>query len=69
MIELNVPDIHCQKCASHIRKAVGEVDASASCDVDVPGKSVRVNSALPPSDFIEALEEVGYPSTLLRAVG
>ena len=69
MIELSVPDIHCEKCASHIRRAVGEVDGAASCEVDLGKKSVRVNSALPPSDFIEALEEVGYPSTLLRAVG
>ncbi|MEO5752871.1 MAG: heavy-metal-associated domain-containing protein [Usitatibacter sp.] len=69
MMEFLVPEIHCAKCASHIRKAVGSVDANAGCEIDVEKKSVHVDSALPPSDFIEALEEAGYPSQLVRALG
>ena len=69
MVELDVPDITCEKCAQTIRRAVGGVDSTASCDVDVGMKRVRVNSALPPSDFVEALEAVGYPSILVRAFG
>lgn len=69
MIELDVPDMTCEKCATTIRKAVGGVDASAACDIDLRSKRVRVTSALPPSDFVEALEEVGYLPSLVRAVG
>ena len=69
MIELNVPDMTCNHCAATIRKAVGEVDSGAACEIDVGAKRVTVRSALPPSDFVEALEEVGYPSILVRAVG
>lgn len=69
MIELNVPDMTCNHCAATIRKAVGQVDAAAACEIDVGAKRVTVNSALPPSDFVEALEEAGYQPTLVRAVG
>jgi copper chaperone CopZ len=69
MLELQVPGITCEKCADTIRRAVGKVDSGAGCDVDLGAKRVKVHSALPPSDFVEALEEVGYPSVLVRAVG
>ena len=69
MIELNVPDMSCNHCVETIRKAVAGVDEGAKCDIDLGRKSVRVDSAVPPSDFIEALEEAGYLSNLIRAVG
>jgi copper chaperone len=69
MIELKVPDLHCEHCVATIRKAVGGVDEGARCEIDLAGRSVFIDSALPPSDFVEALEEVGYASSLLRAVG
>ena len=69
MIELNVPEMTCNHCADTIRKAVQGVDQGAACDIDVQGKRVRVTSAMPPSDFVEALEEAGYLSSLVRAVG
>lgn len=61
---LNVPDISCSHCAETIRKAVKGVDAGASCEIDVQGKRVQLTSELPPTDFIEALEEVGYSAFL-----
>jgi copper chaperone len=67
MIELDVPDMTCNHCAATIRKAVAGVDPAAACEIDVAGKRVSVTSAIAPSDFVEALEEAGYPSTLLRA--
>jgi copper chaperone len=60
MIELNVPNITCDQCAATIKRAVKGVDEGASCDVDVDAKRVRLESPYPVSDFIEALEEVGY---------
>lgn len=69
MIEIDVPDMTCSHCVATIRKAVGGVDAGASCDVDLNTKRVKVMSAMPPSDFVEALEGVGYSPILVRAVG
>jgi copper chaperone len=69
MIELNVPDMHCQHCVTTITKAVKGVDEGALCEVDLGAKNVFIDSALPPSDFVEALEEVGYSASLMRAVG
>ena len=69
MIELDVPDMSCDHCVKSIRSAVAGVDQGATCDVDLGAKRVRVASALPPSDFVEALEEVGYSPSLISAVG
>ena len=69
MIELNVPDMTCNHCVAAVTRAVKGVDEGARCEVDLGTKRVVVDSALPPSDFVEALEEAGYASSLLRAVG
>lgn len=69
MIELDVPEMTCNHCVATVTQAVKGVDDGARCEVDLGTKRVRVDSALPPSDFVEALEEVGYSSTLLRAMG
>jgi copper chaperone len=68
MIEMNVPDMTCNHCVSAITRAVGEVDAGARCEIDLAAKRVRVDSLLPPSDFVEALEEIGYTPSLLGAI-
>ena len=69
MIELNVPDMSCDHCVKSIRSAVAGVDKGATCDVDLGAKRVRVASELPPSDFVEALEEAGYKSILVPGIG
>ena len=66
MIHLSVPDITCAHCADVITRAVKGVDASATCKVDVDAKRVQLSSAFPPSDFVEALEEVGYASFIAQ---
>ena len=69
MIELNVPEMHCERCVATINKAVRGVDEGARCEIDLAARNVFIDSALPPSDFVEALEEVGYSASLMRAVG
>jgi copper chaperone len=67
MIHLSVPDITCAQCADTITQAVKSVDEAATCKVDIDAKRVQLSSAYPPSDFIEALEEVGYASFIAPA--
>ena len=66
MIHLSVPDISCAHCADVISHAVKGVDEAATCKVDIERKSVQLSSKFPPTDFIEALEEVGYSSFLAQ---
>jgi copper chaperone CopZ len=68
MFKLHVPDIKSEECAAKIRKAVAGVDDGAECDVDVDKKLVQVMSPLPPSDFVEAMEEAGYAASLFGAI-
>jgi copper chaperone len=69
VITMNVPDMSCAHCVQTIRNAVSGIDASARCDVDLDARRVVIDSPLPPSDFVEALEEAGYTPELLRALG
>jgi len=49
-----------------VMSAVMGVDENAKCEVDLDSHSVAVASKLPPTDFIEALEEVGYTSFIAQ---
>ncbi|HUP98647.1 MAG TPA: heavy-metal-associated domain-containing protein [Usitatibacter sp.] len=70
MFELNVPEMTCDHCVKTIRGAVAGIDDKATCDIDLGSKRVRLGSTVvPPSDFVEALEEVGYKSMLVPQVG
>lgn len=69
MIELDVPALKGGHCVAAVRKAVSGVDGAAACDVDLGAKRVTVHSALPPSDFVEALAEAGYAASVVRAIG
>ncbi len=66
MIELKVPDMTCGHCASTITKAVKEVDAAGRIEIDLPGKTVRIDSALPAAEFVEAIAEAGYTPALTK---
>jgi copper chaperone len=67
MIKLHVPDMTCSNCAATITKAVKGVDPDALCEVDLGAKYVHIDSAMMPSDFVEALEDVGYMAALVGA--
>ena len=60
MIELNVKDMTCGHCASVIAGAVKSVDAGSTCEMDLRAKTVRITSAQPAQDFIEAIRDAGY---------
>ena len=64
MIELSVPDMTCGHCASSITRAVKDVDAQGTCDVDLRERKVRIRSARPAEAFVAAIAEAGYTPTL-----
>jgi copper chaperone CopZ len=68
MHELHVPDMKSEKCVATIRKAVTGLDGDARCEADLEKKRVFIDSALPPMDLVEAMEEVGYLATLVPQI-
>ena len=66
MIRLDVPRMSSEKCRITVADALMGVDPAAGCYFDMDHGSVAVDSKFPPSDFIEALEEVGYSSFIAQ---
>ena len=66
MIRLDVPEMKTDKCRTTVMSALMGVDRDAVCEVDPEAKHVTVTSRFPPSDFVEALEEVGYSSFIAQ---
>ena len=67
MIRLDVPRMQSDRCRVTVMGALLGVDPNAICDVDLAASRVAVDSKFPPSDFVEALEEVGYSSFIAQA--
>ena len=63
-ITLSVPDISCDNCAQHIRKALEPRAGVRKVDVDVAGKRVRLEYDEAQADLAGIrgiLDEEGYP--------
>lgn len=66
MIQLNVPDMTCGHCASTITRTVKDVDAAGRCEIDLAGKTVRIESTHPATEFVAAIAEAGYTPTVAK---
>jgi copper chaperone CopZ len=62
MIQLDVPGMKTERCRMTVMGALTGIDPAAKCQIDAERGRVAVDTTYPPSDFIEALEEVGYAS-------
>jgi copper chaperone len=60
MIEFTVKDMTCNHCVASITRAVKQVDADGTCEVDLAGKRVRIASARPANEFRAAIEDAGF---------
>jgi len=60
MIELKLPTMTCEHCVRTVSHTVQQVDAAATVAVDLPGKTVRIESQHPRQEFVAALAEEGY---------
>jgi copper chaperone len=63
-MEFEVKDMTCGHCVSLITKAVKEVDQSATIDVNLDQKRVKVASAATSDEMLHAISESGYSPTL-----
>ena len=60
MIEFQVNDMTCDHCAGVITKAVKSMDPAARCEIDVPGKRVRIYGATDGQIIETAIRAAGY---------
>ena len=63
MIELQVNDMTCDRCASTITRAVQTLDRAAKVDIDLAAKRVRVESPLGPVKLVAAIRSAGFTPT------
>jgi copper chaperone len=60
MMELTLPTMTCGHCVRAVSETVRRVDAAAKVDVDLPAKTVRIESQHARQEFERALAEQGY---------
>jgi copper chaperone len=60
MFEFTIPDISCGHCVGVVQKAVKSVDPSATVDIDIASKRVKITSDTERATFADALVAAGY---------
>jgi len=60
MIELQLPTMTCGHCVRTVSETVQRIDAQAKVEVDLPAKTVRIQSQHDREAFVRALSEEGY---------
>jgi copper chaperone len=60
MLEFTVQDMTCGHCAATITAAVKSVDPAGRCEIDVPARRVRVDSAMSAERIASAITRAGF---------
>jgi copper chaperone len=60
MYELKVEGITCGGCAASVKRALQALDSNAKVDVDLPTKTVKVETAAQLDAVKHAVEDAGY---------
>jgi Cu+-exporting ATPase len=63
MYELTVEDMSCNHCVGRVTKAVQKIDADARVAIDLPTKTVRIDSHADLERIAAAIDDAGYPVT------
>ncbi|WP_317202859.1 heavy-metal-associated domain-containing protein [Janthinobacterium sp.] len=61
MYELQVEKMSCGHCVGAVTKAVQALDPQARVEVDLAGKTVKVETGVELARVRGAIEEAGYP--------
>jgi copper chaperone len=64
MTRFAIPDMSCGHCRAAVEAAIASVDRSARVAVDLPSRTVEVDSTASPAALVAALEGAGYPATV-----
>ena len=60
MYELKVDGMTCGGCAASVKRAIQTLDAHANVDVDLAGKTVKIETTVHLDAVKSAIEDAGY---------
>jgi len=64
-MKFSIPDMTCSHCVQSVRQAVHEVDAAASVEIDLAGRTAEVGSTASADTVLAAIQEAGYEEARL----
>ena len=60
MLTFKVEDMTCGHCVGVITKAIKTEDVSATVEIDLPTKTVKIDSSKSAESFVAVITEAGY---------
>lgn len=60
MLTFKVEDMTCGHCVGVITKAIKAEDESATVEIDLPTKTVKIESSKVAESFVRVITEAGY---------
>jgi len=60
MLTFKVEDMTCGHCVGVITKAIKAEDESATVEIDLPTKTVKIDTNMPAESFVSVITEAGY---------
>ncbi len=66
MTLLSVPDMTCGHCRASVEAALSALPGAGEIAVDLPARRVSVSGPVAPATLISALDEIGFPASLLE---
>ncbi|MGE8279749.1 MAG: heavy-metal-associated domain-containing protein [Stenotrophomonas sp.] len=60
-MKLHIESMTCGGCARSVTATVKDVDPAATVEIDLPTKTVQIQSSQAPEAFTKALDEAGFP--------
>lgn len=63
MIELHVPQLHCQSCVNAVSRAIRELDPEAQINAALSERRLQVDADLSETELMLALAAAGYESS------
>lgn len=63
MIELTLKDMNCGHCVATVTRTLQQLDPQAQVRVDLPNKTVQVETGVDAARVRQALAEEGYPAS------
>jgi copper chaperone len=67
MTTLSVPDMSCGHCKASVTQALTSVKGTSAIEVDLTTRQVQITSDAPEAALLAALNEVGFPATVISA--
>lgn len=60
-MKLHIESMTCGGCARSVTATVKEIDPAAVVEIDIPSRTVQVQSSQPVERFTQALDAAGFP--------